>query len=103
MIPRWMKKIARERISILLQQAEKEFPEHKKRSNRYVEMARRIGMKYKVRLPRKYKRRICPNCYSYLKPGVNCSVRLEPKRKCVVWRCLECKNEKRYPYSKKKS
>jgi len=101
MIPRWMKKIARERINILFREAEINFPIRKDRSNRYVELARKIGMRYKVRIPRKYKRRICPHCYSYLKPGVNCIVRLDSKNRCVVWHCKEYGKDKRYPYRKR--
>jgi len=103
MIPGRLRRIARERIRILLREAEKNFPRHKERSNRYIELARRIGMKYKVRLPKKYKRRICPYCYSYIRPGVNCVVRLRPKERCVVWHCMECGKDKRYPYRKKKT
>ncbi len=102
MIPHWMKRIARERISILLKLAEKEVSSHPERSRRYVELARRIGMRYKVRLPKKYKRKVCKTCNSYLKPGVTCTVRLIPKEKVVVWRCLNCGRERRYPYIKKK-
>ena len=102
MIPKWMKEIAKERINILMKEAEKEVKYHSERSKRYVELARKIGMRYKVRIPRKYKRRICPNCHAYLKPGVNCTVRLDPKNRCVVWKCLECGHEKRYPYYRKK-
>jgi len=102
MIPRWMRRIARERMNILLREAERNFPEHKERSNRYVELARKIGIKYKVRIPKKYKRRICKHCHSYIKPGVNCTIRLDPKNRCVIWHCLECGGEMRYPYRKKK-
>jgi ribonuclease P protein subunit RPR2 len=101
MIPGHYRRIARERISILLRLAEKEVKEHSERSRRYVELARKIGMRYKVRFPRKYKRKICKNCHAFLKPGVNCTVRLVPKERCVIWRCLECKKDRRYPYSKK--
>ncbi|HDI02684.1 MAG TPA: ribonuclease P [Candidatus Aenigmarchaeota archaeon] len=101
MIPAWMRRIARERISILLNLADKEVSKHPERSRRYVELARKIGMRYKVRFPKKYKRRICKTCYSYLKPGVTCTVRLDSKQKCVVWKCLNCGRERRYPYNRK--
>lgn len=101
MIPGHFKKIARERISILLKLAEAEVSEHPERSKRYAELARTIGTRYKVRLPKKYKRRICKKCRAYMKPGVNCTVRLVPKERCVVWRCSECGKERRYPYSKR--
>lgn len=101
MIPGQFKRIAKERISILLKLAEKEVSNHSERSKRYVELSRKIGMRYKVRLPKKYKRRICRNCNTFLRPGVTCTVRLVPKERCVVWRCTECGRERRYPYLKK--
>jgi len=101
MIPRWQRKIARERISILLRLAEQEVREHSERSTRYVELAGKIGMRYKVRPPKKYKRKVCKKCNAFLKPGLTCTVRLVPKERCVVWRCSECGRERRYPYSKK--
>lgn len=93
-----MRKIAGERIEILFRQAEEEFPEHKERSNRYVELARRISKKYKVRIPKELKKRFCKYCYSYLKPGVNCSVGLDSEKNCVVYKCEECKKKTRYNY-----
>lgn len=103
MIPGHFKRIARERIAILMKLAEAEAAFHPERSRRYVELARKIGERYKVRIPKKYKRKICKKCHSYLKPGLNCMVRLVPKEKCVVWRCGGCGSERRYPYSKRKN
>ncbi|MFP4045759.1 MAG: ribonuclease P protein component 4 [Candidatus Aenigmatarchaeota archaeon] len=98
MKPKWQRKIARERMEILFEEAEKAFPEHQERSDRYVELARKIGMRYKVKIPKEYKRRFCSNCYSYLKPGVNCKVRVNSEEKTVRWECEECGNLHRYPY-----
>ena len=101
MIPGRMKKIARERIRILLGLAEQEIYSHPERSRRYAELAKKIGMRYRVRIPKKYKRKICRKCGAYLKPGANCTVRLIPKERCVSWKCSECGAERRYSYRKK--
>ena len=100
MIPGWMRRLAKERIKILMRLAEEEVSTHPERSRRYVELARKLGMKYKVRPPRKYKRRICRECGAYLKPGVNCTVRLIPRERIVSWKCGNCGSERRYPYRK---
>jgi len=50
-------KIARERILILLDLAEKEFKKHPERSRRYVELARKISLRYNVRLSKQLKRK----------------------------------------------
>jgi ribonuclease P protein subunit RPR2 len=101
MKPEWQRRIARERIEILFKLAEQEFPEHKDRSNRYVELARKIGMKYKVRIPRELKRKFCRKCYAYIKPGVNCKVTIDSQKKYVEYKCEECGHVKRYIYSQK--
>jgi ribonuclease P protein subunit RPR2 len=90
------KQIVLSRIKKLFEEAENIFGEYKKLSNRYVYLARRLSMKHKVKIPLELKRRFCKNCYSYLKPGVNCRVRL--RNKMVVYYCLECKHYMRFPY-----
>lgn len=102
MIPGHFKRIARERIAILMKLADSEARDHPERSRRYAELAKKIGKRYKVRIPKKYKRRVCKKCGSYMKPGFNCTVRLVPKERCAVWRCAKCGSERRYPYTKRK-
>ena len=98
--PEVWKRIAKERVEILFELAEKEFKKYPERSKRYVELARKIGMRYNVRLTRKMKMRFCRRCLSYLKPGVNCRVRTRSDRKSVILTCMECGHVIRYPYIK---
>lgn len=91
-----LKKIASERIEILMQRAEEAFARDRKRANRYAELARKIGMRYNLRLPKKWRRRICRKCLAFLKPDSNCRVRIYKGR--VIITCLECKNVVRLPY-----
>ncbi len=95
----FLKEIANERILKLFEQAELRFKEDSKLSDRYVEIARKISMKYKVKIPRELKRRFCKHCHKYLVPSVNCRVRLTQKK--VVYYCLNCKRFMRFPYHKK--
>jgi ribonuclease P protein subunit RPR2 len=99
--PEAWRKIARERIQILFVQAEREFAKHPERAQRYVELARKIGMRYKVRL-KEERRKFCRKCNAYLKPGVNCRVRLRQDRQAVVVTCLVCGRISRHPYIKEK-
>ena len=98
--PKWMLKIAKERIDILFKLAEESFYNHPERSDRYVKMARNIATKYNMRMPRIWKRRFCKDCNKFLKPGNNCQVRL--KDSCVTIKCLECGNMVNIPYIKEK-
>jgi len=90
--------IALERIDKLFEQADSSFNDDPELSDRYVELARKIAMKFKVRIRSELKRRFCKHCYSYLKQGVNCRVRLHDKK--LVYYCFGCKNYMRLPYRK---
>lgn len=97
--PGWQKQTAKERIEILLKEAENVFDENPERAHEYVKKARTIGMRYRIRLPKEFRRRICRNCYHYLKPGVNCTVRLSQKRQSKkIVTCKDCGEVMRYPY-----
>jgi len=92
------KEIARQRIKKLFSEAEKIFPNDKELANKYVKLARKIAMKFNLRMPRGYKRRFCKHCYSYLVPGKNLRVRTRDEKS--VYYCLECKKFMRFPLSK---
>ncbi len=95
-----VKEIAKERIEILFEEAEKAFKKHPERSNRYVELARKIGMKAKVKIPRELKREFCKHCDKYLKAGVNLKVRNHKGR--IIYECKECGKFMRFLIKKKK-
>jgi len=95
-----MTKIASERMEILFQRAEEEFALHPERSNRYVEMSRKIAAKYNLKMPSSWRGRFCRNCNQFLKPGFNSQVRLEDSM--VNIKCMECGEIMRKPYIKEK-
>jgi ribonuclease P protein subunit RPR2 len=88
--------VAGERIDILFNLAEEEASaQNFHRANRYVELARKIGMRYNVRIPRRYKRRYCRNCHAYLVPSHNLRVRISNKK--IVYFCENCGHYTRMP------
>ncbi len=87
---RAVEKIALERIHRLFELAEKAFESHPERSNRYVELARRIGTRNKARIPAELKQRFCKKCNAFLVSGKNALV--ENKKGFVEIKCLECNN-----------
>ena len=87
--------IAQERVSTLFEEAEKAFSKDKTRAHHYVDLARKIAMKVKLRIPMELKRRFCKHCYSYLQPGVNARVRTRAGK--VIISCLGCKKFMRIP------
>ena len=100
--PKNWQRIAKERILLLFEQAGKAFEKHPERSKRYVELARKIGMRYNVRIPKDLRRKFCKRCFSYLKPGVNCRVRTSQSKQSVVVTCLVCGGASRRPYIREK-
>jgi ribonuclease P protein subunit RPR2 len=98
----WQKEVGSERIKLLFDLASQEFKKHPERSNRYVQLARKIAMRYNIRMPKGLKRKFCKKCYGYLVPGTNCRVRTRTEQKSVIVKCLECGNVMRYPYRKEK-
>lgn len=89
--------IARERIDILFTEALKAaLAGNAARANRYVELARRIGMRYNVRIPQAHRRRFCKVCYAYLLPGRTATVRVGSGR--VVAHCHACGATMRVPH-----
>ena len=91
------KDIAKERMDILLNLSFREASEgNTERSRRYVHIARRIGMKTKISMPREI--RYCKNCSVTLVPGRTCRVRLKGHK--ITTRCLECDSARRVPYIK---
>jgi len=95
-------RIALQRIRILFRLAREMIHEDPSLAQRYVDIARRIAMKTKVRLPREYRRMVCRHCKSFILPGVNCRVRIKPRREPhVVITCLNCGGHMRIPLKRR--
>ena len=93
--PDWQQKIAKERIDILFDLAEKNLNKNLKRSQRYVELARKIGTRYNIRFSKETKRKFCKKCNMLLK-GTKAKVRTEEK--ALIIKCLNCNSIYTYPY-----
>ena len=97
------KRIARERIEILMELAQKSIKEDPDLAKRYVTLARKIGMKCQLGLPKNLKMFICKGCGNLLVPGKNCRVRLRSDNNSrVVLTCLKCNTMKRFPLTREK-
>jgi ribonuclease P protein subunit RPR2 len=86
-----------QRIERLFELAEAEaIHEREQRSKRYIQLARAIGMRYRVRIPKHLKMRLCKGCYSFLIPGKNARVRL--RGEYMTTTCLRCGQHMRRLY-----
>ena len=95
--PEWQLKIARERIGILFDEATK--TTDKKLQKRYMQLAKKIGMRYNVRLG-SLKRKFCKHCYSYFTSS-NSSYRLKNGRLRI--KCFSCGKLLQIPYKGRRS
>ena len=93
--PASVQKIAEKRIKFLFGEAKNTFKKDSKLSDKYIKMARKIAMKYKIKLSPQLKKKFCKSCHSYLVPGVNCRVRIHKHR--VIYYCFKCKHFMRHP------
>lgn len=90
-----IRRIARERIGILFCQADEAVRDNPVLADRYVELARRVAMKQRIRIDRELRRRFCHHCHRFLVPGLNMRVRVH--RGHVVVTCGYCHGRARYP------
>ena len=84
-----VKEIALEKIIHLFNEARS----NSSMADRYVELARKIGMKSNVNIPKEFKRRFCKHCYKYFRSG---NYRVRTRNKVVVYYCLNCKKFMRF-------
>ncbi len=87
--------IAKERIKTLFEEAEKATTQEL--ANKYIKTARKIAMKFNLRLPRYYNRKFCKHCYNYFKKD---NYRVRTKNGKVVYYCLNCKKYARFSIKK---
>jgi len=93
-------KMAKERMGLLFEQAENAVKKNPNLASRYVEMARRLGMRYNVRIPPQFRKRICKQCKSYLSPGITSAQKTE--KGWVIITCKVCGKKNRYSLAKAK-
>lgn len=86
-----VEQIALERIYRLFELAEEEFEKHPERSNRYTQLALKIGSRNRVRIPVELKQSYCKKCHSFLKKGKNCAI--TEKENWVEIQCQNCSAE----------
>ncbi|MEM1578426.1 MAG: ribonuclease P protein component 4 [Archaeoglobaceae archaeon] len=85
--------IAMERISYLIERAEKFKLIDYELSRRYIELAKRIAMRYRVRIPRKYRIYFCKKCLYPYRGG---KFRVRINKSAVIVTCLNCSYVRRF-------
>jgi ribonuclease P protein subunit RPR2 len=94
-----IKQIAKSRIDYLFQRAHNIYQQNDDLANRYVYLARRYAQRAKIKIPLKWRKRICHRCKRFLYPGINCRIRMQSRRGAgshVSLTCFECNKITRY-------
>jgi ribonuclease P protein subunit RPR2 len=73
---------------------------HPERSNRYVQIARKISTRTRVRMPSLLKRLFCRHCGSFLSAG---AMRVRLREGVLTTTCLLCGKQMRRPYRPEKT
>ncbi len=98
------KRIAKDRIILLLRMADDIVREDPHLAERYGDIARRLSLRTRVRLPEEYSWRYCKRCKKLMFPGVNAVIRSRSRRyPHMVIKCLRCGYINRRPYIREKS
>jgi len=98
--PKYTINIVSERIERLFELAKENLNKNPERSRDYIKLARKIGMKYNLRLKKEQKRSFCKKCNQLLIQGKTSKVETYSKKKLKIIKCLNCGNIYRYPYNK---
>ena len=90
-----MIEIGKERIRVLMELAEVESIKNKnpQRAQRYVTLARNLGMRYNIRISDRYRNRYCRTCNSFL--GITNTMRTRCQRGKITITCKNCGRLKR--------
>lgn len=96
------RRIALQRIHALFRLAKQKIREEPELAQHYVDIARKIAMRTKLRLPIEYRRMVCRHCKSFIYPGVNSRIRIQQRREPhMVIACLVCGKHTRIPLKSK--
>ena len=95
------KRVAQDRIDTLFTLAEREALDGNwARADRYVGLARNIGMRYNVPTGQLNRLRLCRGCHAFLMPSATAKIRVGRDR--ITCTCLKCGRVTRFPYSRER-
>jgi ribonuclease P protein subunit RPR2 len=85
------KDLALQRIEILMRNALKTSKDNPELARRQAQLAKNMGMKFRVRLPYEIRQLFCKKCKSLIIPGQSARVRLgRTKVRALRITCLKC-------------
>ena len=91
--PKWVRELASARINKLLKLAEANKKLHPDKAKRYVELARKISMRYNVKIKTELKKKFCKKCSTFFTSD---NVKTRIAGKVIIYICQNCGFKKKY-------
>ena len=84
------KQIATRRIEILFNNALSNAKNNPGLAQRQAEIAKKISLKFKIKMPFEISSSFCKNCKKFIAPGIASKIRLGSKPKSIRITCTYC-------------
>ena len=84
------KQIATRRIEILFNNALSNAKNNPRLAEKQAEIAKKISMKFKIKMPFEVSSSFCKKCKKFIPPGVRSKIRLGSKPKSIRITCTYC-------------
>ena len=84
------KQIAIRRIEILFNNALSNAKNNLELAERQAEIAKKISLKFKIKMPFEVRSSFCKNCKKFIAPGIASKIRLGSKPKSIRITCTYC-------------
>ena len=84
------KQIATRRIEILFNNALSNAKNNPRLAEKQAEIAKKISMKFKIKMPFEVSSSFCKKCKKFIPPGVRSKIRLGSKPKSIRITCSYC-------------
>lgn len=92
------KRIACNRINILINEARKIYNKDPNLSQQYIKRAWKLKMRFKLKLDFDLKTSFCKRCFNVWIPGKTVKIRFDERHKTIQYLCLKCGFVKRFKY-----
>lgn len=92
------KRIACERLNILIDEAEKMLDKNKDISRNYIKRAWTIKLRFKLKLSKELKTSFCKKCFTVWILGKTLQINFNQREHIIEYICKECGYKKRFRY-----
>lgn len=96
------KVVASQEVDSILEQAVETAKTDIELAKKQAAIARRICLKFNIRLPYVKRQLFCRGCKQFIAPGINARARISSKPRTLILTCLDCEHTYRRPLKTRK-